>query len=92
MTVLETFGYVCGFLYAGIFCFSYVPQFIKTIRTKKVDDLSLNMFVLSVIAYTSLFTYQFYIGFKLAMVINCLLGGSFSIFFVYAILKYRTKK
>ena len=92
MTLLETFGNVCGFLYAGIFCFSYVPQFIKTMKTKKVDDLSLNMFALSVLAYTSLFTYQFYIGFKLAMVINCLLGGSFSLFFVYAILKYRTKK
>ena len=92
MTILETIGYCAGFLYAGIFCASYVPQFIKTIKTKKVDDLSLNMFVLSVIAYTSLFTYQFYIGFKLAMIINCLLGGSFSIFFVWAILKYRTKQ
>ncbi len=92
MTILETIGYYAGFLYAGIFCASYIPQFIKTLKTKKVDDLSLNMFVLSVIAYTSLFTYQFYIGFKLAMVINCALGGSFSLFFVYAILKFRTKK
>ena len=92
MTVLETIGYYAGFLYAGIFCASYIPQFIKTLKTKKVDDLSLNMFVLSVIAYTSLFTYQFYIGFKLAMVLNCLMGGSFSIFFVIAILKWRTKK
>ena len=92
MTLLETVGYYAGFLYAGIFCASYIPQFIKTLKTKKVDDLSLNMFVLSILAYLSLFTYQFYIGFKLAMVINCTLGMSFSIFFVYAILKYRTKK
>ena len=92
MTILETIGYYAGFLYAGIFFASYIPQFIKTLKTMKVDALSLNMFVLSVIAYTSLFTYQFYIGFKLAMVINCALGGSFSLFFVYAILKYRTKK
>ena len=91
MTPLELIGYICGLCYAAIFCLSYVPQFIKTLRTKKVDDLSLNMFALSVLAYTSLFTYQFYIGFKLAMVINCALGGSFSLFFVYAILKYRTK-
>ncbi len=92
MTILETFGYVCGFLYAGIFCFSYVPQFIKTVKTKKVDDLSLNMFTLSVIAYSCLFSYQFYIGFKLALILNCALGGSFSVYFVYAILRYRTKK
>ncbi len=92
MTILETIGYYAGFLYAGIFCASYIPQFIKTLKTKKVDDLSLNMFLLSVIAYTSLFTYQFYIGFKLAMVLNCLLGGSFSLFFVIAILKWRTNK
>jgi len=92
MTPLETFGYICGFLYAGIFCFSYVPQFIKTFKTKKVDDLSLNMFTLSVIAYSCLFSYQFYIGFETALVLNCLLGGSFSIYFVYAILRYRTKK
>jgi uncharacterized protein with PQ loop repeat len=92
MTVLETFGNVCGFLYAGIFCFSYVPQFLKTMKTKKVDDLSLNMFTLSVIAYLCLFSYQFYIGFKLALILNCALGGSFSVYFVYAILRYRTKK
>jgi len=91
MTILETIGYYAGFLYAGIFCASYIPQFIKTLKTKKVDDLSLNMFLLSVVAYSSLFTYQFYIGFKLAMVLNCLLGGSFSLFFVIAILKWRTK-
>ena len=92
MTILETIGYYAGFLYAGIFCASYIPQFIKTLKTKKVDDLSLNMLVLSVITYTSLFTDQFYIGFELAVGINCALGGSFSLFFVYAILKYRTKK
>lgn len=92
MGVLETIGYVCGLAYAAIFCLSYVPQFIKTMRTKKVDDLSLNMFVLSVIAYSCLFMYQFYIGFQLALVLNCALGGSFSVYFVYAILRYRTKK
>jgi uncharacterized protein with PQ loop repeat len=40
MSIVETIGYVCGYLYAGIFCLSYVPQFIKTRKTKKVDDLS----------------------------------------------------
>lgn len=92
MTVLETVGYGCGIMYAAIFCFSYVPQFIKTLKTKQVDDLSLNMFVLSVLAYTCLFCYQFYIGFELALILNCACGGLFSVYFVYAILRYRTKK
>ena len=92
MTSLELIGYVCGLCYAAIFCLSYVPQFIKTIKTKKVDDLSLNMFVLSVVAYSCLFMYQFYIGFQTALILNCAMGGSFSVYFVYAILRYRTKK
>jgi uncharacterized protein with PQ loop repeat len=91
MSIVETIGYVCGYLYAGIFCLSYVPQFIKTHKTKKVDDLSLNMFLLSVIAYASLFMYQFHIGFQMALILNCALGGSFSAYFVYAILRYRNK-
>jgi hypothetical protein len=51
----------------------------------------LNMFLLSVIAYASLFMYQFHIGFQMALILNCALGGSFSAYFVYAILRYRNK-
>ncbi len=90
MDTLDTLGYICGFLYAAIFCISYVPQFIKTRRTKQVDDLSLNMFLMSLLAYTCLFLYQFHIGFQPALIINCALGGSFSAYFVYAIIRYRT--
>jgi len=49
----------------------------------------LNMFVLTTIGYICLFMYQFYIGFKIALVFNCLVGGTFSIFIMCAILRYR---
>ena len=89
MELLEAIGYWAGYCYSIIFISSYVPQSIKVIRTKKVDDLSLNMFVLTTFGYICLFMYQFYIGFKIALVFNCLVGGTFSIFIMCAILRYR---
>ena len=89
MELLEAIGYWAGYCYSIIFISSYVPQSIKVIRTKKVDDLSLNMFVLTTFGYICLFMYQFYIGFKIALVFNCLIGGAFSTFIMCAILKYR---
>ena len=89
MEILEAIGYWAGYCYSLIFVSSYVPQLIKVIRTKRVDDLSLNMFVLTTIGYICLFMYQFYIGFKIALVFNCLVGGTFSIFIMCAILRYR---
>jgi len=89
MEILEAIGYWAGYCYSLIFVSSYVPQLIKVVRTKRVDDLSLNMFVLTTIGYICLFMYQFYIGFKIALVFNCLVGGTFSIFIMCAILRYR---
>ena len=89
MGILEAIGYWAGYCYSLIFVSSYVPQLIKVVRTKRVDDLSLNMFVLTTIGYICLFMYQFYIGFKIALVFNCLVGGTFSIFIMCAILRYR---
>tara|TARA_R110002124_G_scaffold36670_1_gene118111 strand:+ start:684 stop:977 length:294 start_codon:yes stop_codon:yes gene_type:complete len=89
MEILESIGYWAGYCYSLIFVSSYVPQLIKVVRTKRVDDLSLNMFVLTTIGYICLFMYQFYIGFKIALVFNCLVGGAFSIFIMCAILRYR---
>ena len=91
MEILETLGYWAGYCYSIIFVSSYVPQTIKVIRTKQVEDLSLNMFVLTTLGYTCLFLYQFYIGFKIALVFNCVVGGMFSIIILCAILKYRIK-
>jgi len=91
MGLLETIGYWAGYCYSLIFISSYIPQVVKVVRTKKVDDLSLNMFVLTIIGYTCLFLYQFHIGFKLALIFNCVIGGAFSTFIVYAILKYKIK-
>lgn len=89
MNTLETIGYWAGYCYAAIFIASYIPQFFKTLYTKKVDDLSLNMFVLTTLGYTCLFLYQFHIGFKTGLMLNVICGGSFSVYFVWAILKYR---
>lgn len=89
MEILQSIGYWAGYCYSLIFVSSYVPQLIKVARTKRVDDLSLNMFVLTTIGYICLFMYQFYIGFKIALVFNCLIGGAFSTFIMCAILRYR---
>ena len=64
MEILEAIGYWAGYCYSLIFVSSYVPQLIKVIRTKRVDDLSLNMFVLTTIGYICLFFISFILDLK----------------------------
>jgi uncharacterized protein with PQ loop repeat len=55
------------------FCFSTCiwPQIIKSIRTKKVEDVSISLFVLSIVGYISAISYTILrVGFDFWWLIN----------------------
>lgn len=44
---------ICGWISALCFVFCYIPQIIRTHRLKSVDDISIWLFILCVIAYSA---------------------------------------
>lgn len=58
-----------GWLSAGLFTISYIPQIVRTQRLKTVDDISVSLFVLNAAAYMTGLTYGFYLD-KYALMFN----------------------
>ncbi len=49
--------FIFGWIYTIAFSICYIPQIVKTIKTKKVDDISISLFILSLIGYVSALIY-----------------------------------
>ena len=54
---MKTIEVLFGIIYNVAFITCYWPQIIKSIKTKKVNDVSLHLFTLSVIGYISAIGY-----------------------------------
>lgn len=60
-----------GYLYSLLFALCYVPQTIKMIKTKHVDDVSITTFWTCFAAYILAIVYTIYgIGFNLVLLLN----------------------
>ena len=60
-----------GFVYTVCFSVCIWPQIIKSIKTKKVDDVSVSLFILSVVGYISAIAYTILrVGFDFWWLIN----------------------
>lgn len=71
MTITEA----TGWLATALFFVSYFPQLIRTFKLKSVDDISVSMWYILMVAYTSLLIHGTGIGSN-PIVINSLLGMS----------------
>jgi|TARA_A100000172_G_C3037434_1_gene109008 uncharacterized protein with PQ loop repeat len=81
---------IFGWIYTVAFGVCYIPQIIKTWRTKKVDDVSIGLFQLSIIGYISAALYvTTNVGANLILLCNYAFGGTCSIFMVYLYYKYK---
>lgn len=62
---------ILGFIYTACFSTCIWPQIIKSIKTKKVEDVSFLLFALSVIGYVSAIWYTILrVGFDFWWLIN----------------------
>lgn len=83
---------VFGWLYTISFAICYIPQIVKTLQTKKVEDISISLFGLSLIGYISAIIYTINeIGYNYILLLNYSFGGLCSLIMIIAYLQYREK-
>ena len=67
---------IFGWLYTICFAICYIPQIVKTFETKKVEDISLSLFGLSLIGYLSALIYTINeLNSNYILLLNYLFGG-----------------
>ena len=87
MLVIEN---ILGFVYNVCFISCYWPQIIKSLRTKSVSDVSIALFIISIIGYMSATAYAIMrFGFDFWLLANYVLSGFSSAFMVWVYYKYK---
>jgi MtN3 and saliva related transmembrane protein len=83
---------VVGWFYTLCFAICYIPQIVKSLKTKKVNDVSVSLFILSLFGYISAIIYTLSdIGFNLILITNYVFGAICSLLMIIIFLCYRTK-
>lgn len=90
MELLSTSMIVIGWLYTICFAICYIPQIVKSLTTKKVDDISVSLFVLSLLGYISAIIYTLSeIGFNAILITNYIFGAICSLLMIIIFLCYK---
>ena len=82
--VVEIIGYIAAVLTSA----AYMPQAIKTIKTKKTTDVSLNMYILMFVGVSGWLLYGIFLHSMPMLIANSI---SLSLIFVILILKLKYK-
>jgi len=72
--------------------FSFFPQIVKTIRTKKSDDIAISSWIVWIIGYSLMAAYSFIFSSDIVFFITEISEGVVCLFTLIVCLKYRTKK
>jgi MtN3 and saliva related transmembrane protein len=81
---------IVGWFYTICFAICYIPQIVKSLTTKKVDDVSISLFILSLVGYISAIIYTLGdIGFNIILVTNYIFGATCSLIMIIIYLWYR---
>ena len=79
-----------GLIYNVCFISCYWPQIIKSLKTKSVKDVSIALFIISIIGYMSATAYAIMkFGLDFWLLANYVLSGFSSTFMVYVYYKYK---
>ncbi len=82
-----------GLVYTVCFSTCIWPQIIKSLRTKKVEDVSISLFILSIIGYVSAISYTLLrVGFDFWWLINYFLSLLSAIIMTVLWFKYKDKE
>jgi len=81
---------IIGWIYTICFAVCYMPQIYKSLKTEKVDDISVSLFLLSLLGYIAALTYTIgEIGFNLILITNYILGGLCSLIMILIYFYYK---
>lgn len=82
---------IFGWIYTIAFGVCYIPQIVKTWTTKKVDDVSIALFILSIVGYAAASVYVLSkVGFNIILLANYTFGGLCSLLMVLLYYRYKT--
>lgn len=82
-----------GLVYTICFSTCIWPQIIKSLRTKKVEDVSISLFILSIIGYVAAISYTLLrVGFDFWWLINYFLSLLSAIIMTVLWFKYKDKE
>ena len=83
---------IIGWLYTICFAICYIPQIVKSLTTKKVNDISVSLFVLSLLGYISAIIYTLSdIGFNPILITNYVFGAICSLLMIIIFLCYKDR-
>ena len=85
--IYETIG-VIGMV---VICIAGLPQLVKTVKTRSVEDLSLPFFILILVGASLLLVYSFYIE-DLIYIIGNILTILITILLIVCILRWHTNQ
>jgi len=85
--IYETIG-VIGMV---VICIAGLPQLVKTVKTKSVEDLSLPFFVMILVGASLLLVYSFYIE-DLIYIIGNILTILITVLLIVCILRWHTSQ
>ena len=81
---------IFGWIYTIAFSICYIPQIVKTFKTKKVEDISISLFTLSIVGYTAAIGYTILrVGFDFWWLFNYIASCISAITMVVVYFKYR---
>ena len=79
-----------GLIYNACFISCYWPQIIKSLKTKSVEDVSVSLFIISIVGYITASCYAVMkFGLDLWLLTNYVLSGISSAFMLYVYYKYK---
>ena len=80
-----------GIIYNACFISCYWPQIIKSIKTKSVDDISITLYVLSIIGYAAAAGYAILrFGCDFWLLFNYIVSGFSAVFMIHVYYKYNS--
>jgi uncharacterized protein with PQ loop repeat len=83
---------IIGWFYTLCFAICYIPQIYKSLKTKKVDDVSVTLFMLSLTGYIAAIVYTLgEIGLNIILITNYIFGSLCSLIMIITFFYYRKK-
>ena len=83
---------IIGWFYTICFAICYIPQIYKSLKTKKVDDVSVTLFMLSLTGYIAAIVYTLgEIGLNIILITNYIFGSLCSLIMIITFFYYRKK-
>jgi uncharacterized protein with PQ loop repeat len=90
---MELITNTLGFMYTCCFALCFIPQIVKTIISKSVDNVSVSVYYISLTGYISALSYTLLkVGLDFWLQINFVLSGIASSVMIFVYHKYKNRE